>query len=190
MCLPPCCRHGPNSTENCGNHSAFLKLYSWPITAMQDSASWRMANKLRKTGVNILGDLAWGAHLCLFHETKEDLLDIVVPYFKAGLESNEFCVWAVSEPLTTDEARIALSQGIPAFDQTLSAGIEIVPGREWYLEIGRVDPKKIISGWQAKLRAALARGYDGMRVSGNAFWLNTSHWKEFREYERQVDEAF
>src|SRR6266700_1514200 len=157
---------------------------------MQESAGWRMANKLRKTGVNILGDLAWGAHLCLFHETKEDLLDIVVPYFKAGLESNEFCVWAVSEPLTTDEARIALSQGIPAFDQALSAGIEIVPGREWYLEIGRVDPKKIISGWQAKLRAALARGYDGMRVSGNAFWLNTSHWKEFREYERQVDEAF
>jgi DNA-binding CsgD family transcriptional regulator len=149
-----------------------------------------MATKLRKTGVSILGDLPWGTHLCLFHETKEDLLDTLVPYFKAGLESNEFCVWAVSEPLTREEARIALRQGIPGFDHRLAeGGIEILPGHEWYLKGGQADPKKITEGWHAKLRAALAQGYDGMRVSGNAFWLGTNHWKEFREYEQELDEA-
>src|SRR6266404_1994323 len=29
----------------------------------------------------------WGAHLCLFYETKQDLLEMVVPYLKAGFES-------------------------------------------------------------------------------------------------------
>jgi DNA-binding CsgD family transcriptional regulator len=35
----------------------------------------------------------------------------------------------------------------------------------------------------------LARGYEGLRVSGNAFWLDTEYWKEFREYERELNEA-
>jgi DNA-binding CsgD family transcriptional regulator len=149
-----------------------------------------MATNLRKTGVNILGDLPWGAHLCLFHETKEDLLDTLVPYFKAGLESNEFCVWAVSEPLTLEEARFALSQKIPSFDHRLAAGdFEFLPGNEWYLKGEQTDPKKIISGWHAKLRAALARGHEGMRVSGNAFWLNTDYWTSFREYEWVLDQS-
>jgi DNA-binding CsgD family transcriptional regulator len=149
-----------------------------------------MATKLRKTGLNILGDVSWGTHLCLFHDTKEDLLDTLVPYFKAGLESNEFCVWAVSEPLTLEEARIVLSQNIPKFDRRLAAGeIEFLPGHDWYLKSGQKDPKKITGGWHEKLHAALAKGYEGMRVTGNAFWLDTDYWNEFREYEHELDRS-
>jgi DNA-binding CsgD family transcriptional regulator len=149
-----------------------------------------MAARLRKTGLNILGDVSWGTHLCLFHETKEDLLDTLIPYFKAGLESNEFCVWAVSEPLTLEEAKIALSPNIPAFDRRLAEGdMEFLPGHEWYLKGGHRDPEKITAGWHAKLRAALAKGYEGMRVSGNAFWLNTDYWNDFRKYELELDQS-
>src|SRR5580698_4706553 len=99
-----------------------------------------MSTALRKTGVNVLGDMPWGSHVCMFYESKEDLLDTVVPFFKMGVESNEFCLWAPSEPLTAEEARTALRQHIPAFDRYLAAGnMEIVPGREWYLEGDRFD---------------------------------------------------
>ena len=47
---------------------------------------------LRKTGISVIGDVPWSSHFCSFYETKVDLLDILVPYFKAGLEDNEFCV--------------------------------------------------------------------------------------------------
>src|SRR5216117_3649229 len=67
-----------------------------------------MATELRKPGISLLGDLPWGTHFCHFYETKEDLLHAVVPYFKAGLESNECCVWVVSEPVSEEEARDAL----------------------------------------------------------------------------------
>lgn len=53
----------------------------------------------RKTGIDILGDVPWGTHFCLFYKTKEDLCDILVPYFKAGLENNEFCMWVCWEYL-------------------------------------------------------------------------------------------
>src|SRR5712692_9935522 len=41
-----------------------------------------------------------------FNETKKDLLEIVVPFFKAGLQANEFCLWVVasSELLKINEA--------------------------------------------------------------------------------------
>lgn len=147
-----------------------------------------MAAALRKTGIDVLGDMPWGTHFCLFYETKEDLLDALVPYFKAGLQNNEFCVWAVSEPLTLQQAEHALRQAVPAFDRQLADGnIEILSGREWYLKENKFDLKRVTDGWNEKLRAALARGRDGMRVSGNAFWLDTEYWPDFKLYEQQID---
>ena len=55
-----------------------------------------MAIELRKTGISVVGDMPWGIHFCCFYETKEDLLDILVLYFKVGLENNEFCLWVIS----------------------------------------------------------------------------------------------
>ena len=43
--------------------------------------------KNRETGINILGKVSWGTHFCLFYENKEDLLDVLIPYFKAGFQS-------------------------------------------------------------------------------------------------------
>jgi hypothetical protein len=57
-----------------------------------------MASALRKTGIDIVGDMPWGTHFGHTYETRDDLLDTLVPYFKAGLEDNKFCVWVVSEP--------------------------------------------------------------------------------------------
>ena len=89
-----------------------------------------MAEELRKTGISVVGDVSWGTHLCHFYETKEDLLDILIPYFNTGLENNEFCVWAVSDPLGVEEARSALRQAVPEADRYLAAGhIEIYSRR-------------------------------------------------------------
>jgi hypothetical protein len=46
--------------------------------------------------VNVLGEIPWGSHICVFYETEEDLLDTVIPFLKTGLESNELCLWAPS----------------------------------------------------------------------------------------------
>ncbi len=67
-----------------------------------------MGETTRKTGINVIGDAPWGTHFCLFYQTKEDLIDILVPYFKAGLENNELCVWITSEPLNVEDAKTAL----------------------------------------------------------------------------------
>ena len=68
---------------------------------------------LRKFGLSIVGEIPWGTHLCEFYQTKEDLIDILVPYFKAGLENNEFCMWVTAEPLNEEEAKKAKDPNSP-----------------------------------------------------------------------------
>ncbi|MFH1416584.1 MAG: MEDS domain-containing protein [Elusimicrobiota bacterium] len=58
-----------------------------------------MKNGLRRSGIDIIGEVPWGTHLCQFYRTKQDLIEILVPYFKQGLENNEFCMWITSNPL-------------------------------------------------------------------------------------------
>ena len=53
-------------------------------------------------------DMPWGSHVCQFYDGKEDLVKMLVPYFKQGLDRNEACVWLVGD-LTVEEARNALA---------------------------------------------------------------------------------
>ncbi|MGH6811430.1 MAG: MEDS domain-containing protein [Methylocella sp.] len=145
---------------------------------------------LRKTGIRVMGDMPWGAHLCVFFETKADLLDTAAAFFAAGLASNEFCVWAVSDPITEVNAKKLLRREIPDFDQHLAHGrIEILQGTDWHIKGDQFDLNKITGGWREKLNGALAVGYEGMRVSANAFWFESKHWKEFCEYEHELDRS-
>ena len=149
-----------------------------------------MTIEMRKSGIDVVGDMPWGTHFCLFYETKEDLLDTVVPYCKAGLESQEFCLWVVAEPVREAEARHALKRAIPDLDRyRTDQSIEIVSAGDWYLQGGTFDLERVIGGWHALLARASARGYAGVRVTGDTAWLERKDWKDFCEYEEGLNEA-
>jgi PAS domain S-box-containing protein len=149
-----------------------------------------MATALRPSGISIMGDMPWGTHGCLFYETTQDLLDTLVPYFKAGLEHHEFCLWILHEPLTEEEARRALRQAVPDLDRHLvERSIEILPYDAWYLTEGAFDFHSIIQSLQEKLAQALARGYAGMRASGTPVWGHEQGWGDLRAYEHELDKV-
>jgi len=145
---------------------------------------------MRKTGVDVVGDVPWGTHFCLFYETTADLLETSVSYCKAGLESQEFCLWVVAEPLAVDEATGALRRAVPDLERYLSdRSIEIVAARDWYFPDGQFDLNRVIGGWSQKLAHASARGYAGVRVTGDTAWLKKKDWKNFCEYEESLNQA-
>jgi PAS domain S-box-containing protein len=150
-----------------------------------------MTTEMRKTGIDVVGNMSWGTHFCLFYDTKADLLETLVSYCKAGLESQEFCIWVAAPPVTVEDARLALKGAIPDFDQYASdSSIEIVPARDWYLhDDGSFDLKRVIAGWNQKLMHASAKGYAGVRVTGDTAWLEKQYWKDFCEYEDALNEA-
>ena len=149
-----------------------------------------LGTQLRKTGIGVVGDIPWGTHFFMFYETKEDLLDTLVPYFKTGLETGELCLWVLSERLTESEASDALRDAVTEFDHYLAnQSIEILRGRQFYLTGNDLDPGRIIQTWAEKTALALARGYAGFRMSADTAWLERKEWKAFSDYEKEVNDS-
>jgi PAS domain S-box-containing protein len=149
-----------------------------------------MGNEIRNSGIDVIGSVPWGTHFCQFYQTKQDLIEILVPYFKAGLENNEFCMWITSEPLMVSEAQEAMREAVKDFDEYLRQGqIEVISYNEWYLLEGKFNDDRVLAGWVSKLEQALARGYSGLRLTGNTFWLERNHWRAFTEYEAKVNDV-
>ena len=146
-----------------------------------------MATALRRTGLGVVGDMPWGTHFCLFYETKQDFLDTIVPYFKAGLASNEYCLWILSksDPLTREEAWRALRLAVS--ERAAAERIELLSHEEWFLRGGDFDLRHVMSVVQDKLSQALARGQPGMRVNGGPAWLQKEKGNDFHALEHAFD---
>jgi len=145
---------------------------------------------MRKTAIGLIGDVPWGTHICQFYQTKEDLIDLLVPYFKAGLENNEFCMWITSEPLNVEEAKRALKKEVKNLDDYLKKEqIEILDYSQWYTRPGYFDPDKVLQAWIDKEEHALKKGYEGLRLTGNTFWLEKRDWQDFANYESVINKV-
>src|SRR3990172_5823838 len=182
-----CCYFVSRGLRLWETRKSFMNLHN---TFMRDMRMARNKNAsgLRKFGLERVGDVPWGTHLCQFYQTKEDLIDILVPYFKAGLESNEFCMWVTAEPLNAEEAKEAMEKSMPNFSEYLKSGqLEIISYKEWYVKGGTFDCDRVLQGWTSKLETALKAGYDGLRLTGNTFWLEKAEWNAFTDYEEAVN---
>ena len=144
---------------------------------------------VRKFGLDMVGDIPWGTHLCQFYGTMEDLVEILIPYFSEGLRNNEFCMWITSPPLDADKAREELSKAVPELGEYFRKGqIEIISYENWYLKENRFDSNRVLEAWIDKEESAISRGFDGLRLSGNTFWVEKSLWKDFTEYEAAIND--
>jgi PAS domain S-box-containing protein len=143
---------------------------------------------LRNSGIPIIGNVPWGTHFCQFYQTKQDLIDILVPYFKTGLENNEFCMWITSEPLQVEEAKQALAAVVNDIDAYIKKGqLLMLDYSQWYTKSGKFNADNVLEGWVNKLNTALHQGFDGLRLTGNTFWLEKKDWTDFYEYNSTLD---
>ena len=96
------------------------------------------------SGIAAVGDLPWGTHFCQFYESRTDLAEALAPFFKAGLESNEKCLWVTSEPFGREDARASLREAVPDLEHRERRGqIEIVDFQNWYLRNGALSPESV-----------------------------------------------
>jgi len=114
----------------------------------------------------MIGKVPRASHFGHFYLTRKDLIDIVVSYFKAGLESNEFCICVTAEPHTAEEVRNTMAESLPDFSKYLDKRqIEILPYTRWYLKGGSFNLQSVLDGFIERLNEALAKGYDRIRVA-------------------------
>ena len=96
----------------------------------------------------------WGERLCHFYRSEDELLGLLGHYFGEGLERNERCVWLAGET-TSVKARHAIasladSHGSPE-------QLEVINDAIWI--------------WDREEQRAVAQGYSGLRICGEALLL-------------------
>jgi hypothetical protein len=121
--------------------------------------------------------LQWGSHFAHFFGAEDELGEVLVPYFQAGLANNERCLWVTGAPFGADCARAALRVALPDLDKHERDGqIEIIDGELWYSENETVQPEALIADLLQRERDAVEQGYAGLRTLpelARAFWFDS-----------------
>lgn len=146
-----------------------------------------MTPELVNMGIDVVGNMPWGTHFCHFYETRQDLLDIVVPYLNAGLENREACLWVVAGAFDRN-AESALRRRIAYFDEQVAAkNIEVLLYSEVFLEDHIFDQQRILEKLNARLAQAIDEGHSGFRLAADGAWIGRRYWKAFSQFERAIN---
>jgi hypothetical protein len=139
-------------------------------------------------------DLDWlraGDHVCQFYRTAEDLAEVMIPYFKAGLERQESCLWLAGDPYGAERASSEMRTAVADFDRRVAAGqMRIVDNKEWYSQNGTLSAAENVQGLLSWKNDALASRYTGVRSGGDLSSLYQNGLDAFLQYERTADKAF
>lgn len=139
------------------------------------------------SGLPAVPQLYWGSHLTHVFEVGDELKEVLVPYFTAGLENNELCLWVTGPGFNSEDARAALRAVVSDLSERERSGqIEIAAAEDWYKAGQKVDPRALLAGLLQREQQALDRGYVGFRASGNCAWVSRQQWSDFQEYELMV----
>ena len=144
--------------------------------------------RLRLSGIDVVGEIPWGTHICQFYESVENLTSVLVPYFQAGLENNEMCIWVTAEPLRVAAAKKALKLAVDNLEYCESNNqMKIFDYLEFYHGTGVFDSFATIQQLLESEKIARESNFTGVRISGNVSWLDQKEWVDFIDYESIVD---
>ena len=133
----------------------------------------------------------YGIHLCHLYQDRQELVDSVAPYFKAGLRFNDRCLWITAPPLPAVEAQAEMAKLLPDLDAILRDGhLRIIDASDWYASTGGFNGNEVITRWLKEEEDALARGRNGLRIAENASFLMQLDSAALMDYGHAVTEAF
>jgi DNA repair protein RadC len=138
--------------------------------------------------------LPWGSHICVFYSNRDELADIFIAYFKAGLENNEYCIWITPDDPCEKFDKADIDHVTSAFTTSLEKDqMEVVPQDEIYFKNGVFNYHKAFTIMSVKYVNALNKGYKGIRIGGCTPWLKNEMWLDLVTYEadenKEIDKS-
>ncbi len=119
-----------------------------------------------ESGLDGIGPLDWGTHLCHVYSSANDLLDTVLRFLRAGLEGGERCVWVVARPLDALKARTAMEESLPSLPRhEARLQIQVLWPWEVFSSRAAVDPEELAGAWRARADRARRDGFAGLRIA-------------------------
>ena len=127
-------------------------------------------------------------HAVLFYEYVEDKYRVVFDFLKAGLDVHEATAYVAGADETPSQVRSLLEKRRIDVDACEKEGmLQIMSYKDSHLIDGEFNAKRTIALWAKLLSDALAEGFKGLRVAGDATWFLKSDMKtEFLDYEKSL----
>ncbi len=144
-----------------------------------------------RLGLPGIDRIPFGMHACHFYRDRDELVAALIPYFVAGLEGNERCLWITAPPLSAREAIQALRDKWYGADDALHTGaLRILDFEHWYTDASQLVGLDVVDVWLKEEERAIEEGYNGLRITGNIAFLKAGDWPAFMDYERAVSRRF
>ncbi|MBM4237211.1 MAG: hypothetical protein FJ151_01860, partial [Euryarchaeota archaeon] len=111
------------------------------------------------SGLEVLQDIDWGTHLCQFYGSRQEYLEVIVPFFSAGFERNHLCLLMASEELGIEEVLEFLRGRLEGIEARMEKGqIEVVSRKE-------IPTGRLAEFLSDRLRLATENGFSGIRLA-------------------------
>ncbi len=141
----------------------------------------------RKFGLEEVGAIPWGTHLCQLYQSKHELFEMMVPYVATGLLNNEHCLCVTASILETYEMKRALRKVTPELNDYFRKGqLEIVT-YSTYFRLKEKASDDAIKNFLLKEEEILKNGFDGLRVASNTTWVSRKLWASFMDFEANLN---
>jgi hypothetical protein len=129
-----------------------------------------IALTMANSGLPGIGLVPWGAHLCHFYRSSDELLEPVVDFFLTGLAENQCCLWITNDRTDALRARRALAGDISDLAELERRGrIAIVESNAGMRECK--DDATLLQDWLQHEQRCRDNGFSGLRISGDLTWL-------------------
>jgi hypothetical protein len=125
-----------------------------------------------------------GMHACHFYSDPDQLVAALVPYFIAGLRARERCLWLAAPPVPAREGVQALRAAWDGIDALMQEGVLRI------LDSARLKGLDVVQLCLDEEERALSGGYSGLRIAGNAGFLEPSGWAALMTAERAMTARF
>lgn len=137
---------------------------------------------------DLVGQLKLRDHAIMFYECVEDKCRVLFDYLRAGLDSEEAVAYVAGFDETPSHVRSLLQKrGIDVDAFETKSMLQIMSYRDWYLVDGDFNVQRTITRWARLLSDALADGFNGLRVAGDATWfLKCDMKEELLKYENSL----
>lgn len=146
---------------------------------------------LTDCGLPGIRHIPYGVHMCHFYRGPEDLAEALVPYFATGLRCGERCIWVTATPLDAAAAADGLRRaGLDPDGLMKSGALVIRDASTWYTKGEALQGNDVAKLWLEEEKRALEAGYCGLRITGNASFVDHAHWELFMEYEALLNPTF
>ncbi len=147
-----------------------------------------ISKSIRNTGIDLVGGVPWGTHISYFYYSNLDLYKHLIPFFKEGLENNEYCIWFISKNINRDEAVRFLKKEIADFEYYLEEGFfqfydyKLIFYEEKQLNLEAAF-KKIINIYDD----LVTENFEGLRISFDSAWIKKKDFQQFLDFEIHLD---